>query len=129
MSIRSYCELAVWQKGMDLVIECYKCTDQFPKSETYGLASQLKRAAVSIPSNIAEGQGHSHTKEFLRYLYIARGSLLEVETHLRIAARLQYINDASLRLQLERCAEVGRMLNGLIRSLSLKIDRRLATGH
>ncbi len=121
MPVRNYSELEVWQKGMDLVIECYKCTDRFPKSEIYGLSSQLRRAVVSVPSNIAEGQGRNHTKDFLRYLFIARGSLMEVETHLRIAARLHYISDGLLTLHLAKCAEVGRLLNGLIRSLSLKL--------
>jgi four helix bundle protein len=107
MSIRSYRDLEVWQKAMDLVVACYQTTERFPKTEVYGLASQLQRAAVSIPANIAEGQGRSHTKEFLNQLSMAYGSLLEVETHLQIAARLDYLDNSSLQSLLEKSAEIG----------------------
>lgn len=106
---------------MDMVVECYRISDPFPKAELYGLTSQLQRAAVSIPANIAEGQGRSHTKEFLNHLSIAYGSLMEVETHLQIAARLHYLDDDSLQLLLGKSAEIGRMLNGLIQSLNRKL--------
>jgi four helix bundle protein len=118
MSIRSYRELEVWQKAMDLVVECYRICERFPKAELYGLCSQLQRAAVSVPANIAEGQGRSHTKEFLNHLSIAYGSLMEVETYLQIAARLNYLDTASLEQLLERSTQIGRMLNGLMRKLS-----------
>jgi len=85
MSVQSYRDLQVWQKSMDLVTECYRATQQFPKTEIYGLTSQLQRAAVSVPANIAEGQGRQHTKEFIQHLSIAYGSLAELETHLQIA--------------------------------------------
>src|SRR6266700_2890713 len=114
MSVRSYRELEVWQKAMDLVVDCYKMTERFPKTEVYGLTSQLQRAAVSIPANIAEGQGRSHTKEFLNHLSISYGSLMEVETHLQIAARLHYLEDSQLQTVLNNTAQIGRMLNGLI---------------
>jgi four helix bundle protein len=122
MSIRNYRDLEVWQKAMDLVVDCYNITNQFPKSEVYGLVSQLQRAIVSVPANIAEGQGRSHTREFLNHLSIAYGSLMEVETHLQIASRLRYINDTSLDALLKKSAEIGRMLNGLIQSLNRKLN-------
>ena len=121
MSIKSYRDLEVWQKAMDLVVECYKIAERFPKTEVYGLTSQLRRAAISVPANIAEGQGRSHTREFLNHLSIAYGSLMEVETHLQIAARLHYLDDSSIQSLLEKSAEIGRMLNGLIQSLNRKL--------
>ncbi len=125
MHLKSYRDLEVWQKAMDLVVGCYRMTEQFPKTELYGLTSQLQRAAVSIPANIAEGQGHSHTREFLNHLSVAYGSLMEVETHLEIAARLEYLDQAALNRLLDQTGEIGRMLNGLMQAL----NRRLATDH
>ena len=90
MRVKSYRDLEVWKKGMDLVVMCYKTTKEFPKSEIYGLASQLRRAAVSIPANIAEGHERQHSKEFLQHLSIAYGSLGEMETLVQIAERLKY---------------------------------------
>lgn len=97
MSVQSYQELEVWKKAMDLVVACYRTSEGFPKSEAYGLVTQLQRAAVSVPANIAEGQGRNHTKEFINHLSIAYGSLMEIETHLQIAERLGYIEQALLR--------------------------------
>ena len=94
MSIKSYCELEVWQKAMDLVVECYRTGERFPKTEVYGLTSQLRRAAVSVAANFAEGQGRSHTREFLNHLSMAYGSLMEVETHLQIAGRTELFGPA-----------------------------------
>lgn len=125
MALLSYRELHVWQKSMDFVVECYRATEMFPKSETYGLASQLQRAAVSVPANIAEGQGRNHTREFINHLSIAYGSLMEVETHLQIAARLRYIDESLLDRLLLLSNEIGRMLNGLMQSL----QRKLTTDH
>jgi four helix bundle protein len=125
MLIRSYRDLDVWQKAMDLVVASYRAADHFPKTETYGLAIQLQRAAVSVPANIAEGQGRNHTKEFINHLSIAYGSLMEVETHLQIATRLNYLEEPLLHDLLVRSAEVGRMLNGLTQSL----NRKLTTDH
>lgn len=93
----------------------------FPKSETYGLAIQLQRAAVSVPANIAEGQGRNLTREFINHLSIAYGSLMEVETHLQIAARLGYIAESLLDRLLLLSNEIGRMLNGLMQSLQRKL--------
>jgi len=123
VSIRSYRDLKVWQSAMDLVVDCYNLTEQFPRTETYGLVSQLQRAVVSVPANIAEGQGRSHTGEYLKHLSIAYGSLMEAETHLQIAARLRYIDDISLALLLRKSEEIGRMLNGLVQSLNRKLEQ------
>ncbi len=123
MAVQSYRDLQVWQKAMDLVVECYRVAEQFPKTETYGLAIQLQRAAVSVPANIAEGQGRNHTKEFINHLSMAYGSLMEVETHLQIAARLRYIEESVLQDLLVRSNEIGRMLNGLM----LSLNKRLTT--
>jgi four helix bundle protein len=106
---------------MNLVMDCYIVTREFPKFEIYGLASQLQGAMVCVPANIAEGQGRKHTKEFLNHLSIAYGSLMEVETHRQIAARLCYIDIASLESLLKKSAEIGRMLNGLRQSLNRKL--------
>ena len=120
MAVKNYRELIVWQKAMDLVEEIYRTTRAFPKEETYGLTIQLRRAAVSIPSNIAEGQGRYTTGDFVRFLSIANGSLRELETQVTIAGRLHYIGKNEETTIIESAAEVGRLLNGLIRSLKNK---------
>jgi len=117
MSLKSYRDLEVWQKAMDLVVSCYQVTKSFPKCENYGLASQLQRASISIPANIAEGRARQHSKEFLHHLSIANGSLAEVETHIQIAERLHYIDSNEVEQMLGKTAEIGRMLNGLRRSI------------
>lgn len=114
MGSRSYKDLVVWQKAMNLVVDCYRFTEDFPKSEMYGLTNQLRRAAVSIPANIAEGQGRQYDAEFIRFLYIAYGSLSELETHIEIAQRLNFLGKEKANNLLEQAAEVGRVLNGLI---------------
>ena len=119
MSYTSYRDLEVWQKSMNLVVECYKITKSFPKSEIYGLSSQLQRA-VSIPANVAEGRERQHRKEFLQHLSIAYASLAELETHIQIAERLNYLDTAKAKQVLDQTAEVGRMLNALRNSLSAK---------
>ena len=116
--IRSHRDLIVWQKAMDLVVTVYRATETFPKAETYGLTSQIRRAVTSVPANISEGQGRRLTKEFVYFLANARGSLWELDTHLESATRLEFLNpetDHELQSQLD---EVGRMLNGLMRSVS-----------
>jgi four helix bundle protein len=117
MTIKSYRDLEVWQKAMDLVMECYEMTKAFPKAEIFGLSSQLQRAAVSVLANIAEGHARQHTKEFLQGLSIAYASLAEVETHILIAERLKYVNSSQSMKLMDKTAELGRMLNGLRRSL------------
>jgi four helix bundle protein len=115
---QSYQDLIAWQKAMQLVTEVYRATGAFPKEEIYGLTSQLRRAVVSIPCNIAEGQGRLTKGEFQQFLGYARGSLLEVETLISVATNLHYLtSDTSSRL-LGLAAEVGKILNGLLGSLS-----------
>lgn len=118
VKVRTYQELIVWQKAMDLVEEVYDISRGFPREEIYGLTSQIRRAAVSIPSNIAEGQGRRTTPDFLRHLSIAYGSLLEVETQTLIASRLSYLAKEKCHDLFTRTAEVERLLNGLMSSLS-----------
>src|SRR5580700_8253477 len=115
--VQLYRDLVVWKKSMALVLEVYRCTQTFPKTETYGLTSQLRRAAVSIPSNIAEGQARLSTGEFKQFLGNARGSLMEVETQILIARDLGYLNQDQSDCLLSAAAEVGRILNGLLASL------------
>ncbi len=118
--MKTYRELDAWQRAMDLVVECYAASRAFPREETYGLTGQMRRAAVSVPANIAEGQGRTHVAEFLHHLAIAYGSLREVETHVEIALRLSYIETSAAERLLSRAGEVGRLLNGLMRSLKLR---------
>jgi four helix bundle protein len=120
MAVRQYQDLIVWQKAMDLVMRVYEASESFPRREMFGLTNQLRRAAVSIPSNIAEGQGRLTTKDFMRHLSIARGSLQEVETQILIAARLSYMAESASADFLERTAETSRLMTGLSRSLSLR---------
>jgi four helix bundle protein len=115
--VQSYQDLIVWKKSMALVLDVYRCTQAFPKIETYGLISQLRRAAVSVPSNIAEGQARLSTGEFKQFLGSARGSLMEVETQILIARDLGYLNQNQSDCLLSAAAEVGRILNGLLASL------------
>ncbi len=121
MAIQSYRELEVWRKSMNLVEICYKITNEFPKEELYGLTNQIRRAAVSIPSNIAEGQGRWSTKEFLRFLSIAKGSLSELETQLIISQRLAYLSENKLNKIIELTNEIGKMISGLRKSLSKRL--------
>ncbi len=115
--VQSYRDLIVWKKAMSLVLNIYRSTHAFPKTETYGLASQMRRAAVSIPSNIAEGQARLSTAEFKQSLGHARGSLMEVETYILLAQELQYLERDQSENLLASTAEVGKILNGLLNSL------------
>ena len=115
---RSYKDLIAWQKAMELVTTTYRGTSSFPKEESFGLTSQLRRAAVSIPSNIAEGQGRLSQKEFRYFLGQARGSLMEVETQFQIAQNLGFLNKVETTELLGLCAELGRILNGLLASVA-----------
>ena len=116
MAGQNYRDLIAWQRAMDLVVAVYSLTRQFPKEEAFGLTSQARRAAVSVPSNIAEGQGRAGDPEFVRFLRIAYGSLREVETQILIAERLSFATAESVCATLALAAEVGRLLNGLMRS-------------
>ena len=117
MAIKSYRDLLVWQKAMDLVAVTYDLSAKLPKTEIYGLATQIRRAAVSIPANVAEGHGRDHLGDYLHHLSIANGSLMELETHLLLCARLSYIPPNEVEGLLEKTGEVSRMLSGLTRSL------------
>lgn len=115
--VQSYRDLVVWKKSMTLVLDVYRSTQAFPKPETYGLVAQLRRAAVSIPSHIAEGQARLSTAEFKQSLGHARGSLMEVETQILISQELGYLERDQSENLLSSSAEVGRILNGLLNSL------------
>ena len=110
--IRNHKDLEVWKKSMDLVSNIYKITDSFPNKELYGLTNQIRRSAVSVPSNIAEGAARNSKKEFIQFLYIALGSLSEFETQIIIAHRLEYLNN--LDTLLEDLKFVQKLINGLI---------------
>lgn len=111
----TYEDLKAWQVAMELILDIYRATRSFPEGEKYGLTSQIRRAAVSVASNIAEGKGRASDKELLQFLNHARGSLYEVQTQLAIAERLGYLNDKQNRALALNAAEAGRLLNGLIR--------------
>ena len=113
----SYKDLLVWQKSIELVMEIYKLTEKFPKSEAYGLISQMQRASVAIPSNIAEGQKRGHKKEFLQFLYISYGSGAELETQVEICKRLPKLKDLDYTGVASNLEIIMKMLNGLIGSI------------
>lgn len=116
--VQSYRDLIAWQTSMDLVVEIYSSTQSFPRAETYGLISQLRRAAVSIPSNIAEGHDRLSTGEFKQFLGHARGSLVEVETQILISQRLGSLEPGQSSNLLKRTTEIAKILNGLLGSLA-----------
>jgi four helix bundle protein len=121
MAIQSYRELDVWQKAMDLAEQCYLVTRSFPKEELFGMTSQIRRAAASIPANIAEGQGRQHTKEFLNHLSIARGSLKEVETHLLLSQRVGLLDETQVKPLMEMAERISRMLSALRQALEKRL--------
>jgi four helix bundle protein len=120
MAIKSYRDLDVWQRAMKLAELCYKETDRFPARETYGMASQIRRAAVSIGSNIAEGNSRRTRQAYLNHLSIALGSQSELETQVELSRRLELVSEKSAHEILELAEVVGRMLHSLIRSLEQK---------
>ena len=124
---RSYRDLIAWQKAMDLVQELYRATARFPDEERFGLVSQARRAAVSIPSTIAEGHGRRSTGELLHHLSIARGSLCELETQILIAGRLSYLPESECQHLMDRMNELGRVLRGLARSPQDAAPRNAST--
>jgi len=113
----SFRDLRVWQDAVRFAVDVYRATGQFPRHEMYRLSQQLRRAAVSVPSNIAEGKGHRSDREFVNFLMHARGSLLEVQTQLTIAQELQYVTGEESRRLLMSSDAIGRSLNGLINSM------------
>jgi four helix bundle protein len=116
----SFKDLRVWQEAMKFAVEVYRVTSAFPRHELYGLSQQLRRAAVSVPSNIAEGKGHRSDREFGYFLLHARGSLLEVQTQIMIAQKLQYLSSEETRRLLTSADAIGRSLNSLINSINAK---------
>jgi four helix bundle protein len=117
MPAKSYRDLLVWQKSMNLVEETYRLSTKFPKNEEFGLKVQMRRAAVSVPSNIAEGQARNHPKEFLQFLHIAMGSLSELETQIELSIRLKLLSSGEVETCSPLCQEIGKMLHGLVNSL------------
>ena len=121
MALQNYQDLEVWQKAMTLAEQCYLVTKVFPREELFGMTSQIRRAAVSIPANIAEGQGRQHTKEFLNHLSIARGSLKELETHLILSQRVGLLKQQNTEPLLRLADEISRMLTGLRKTLQSRL--------
>jgi four helix bundle protein len=122
--IFGYRDLEIWQSAMKLVVDCYRLCDHLPRSEDFGLKPQIRRAAVSIPANIAEGHGRSTTGEYIQHLGIAHGSLMELETHIQIASRLGYLTETQLHCVFERTPELGRMINALMSHLRVRRKTR-----
>ncbi len=115
-----YKDLEVWRKSHDMLLDIYKITSKYPKEEIYGLVSQIRRAAVSIPTNIAEGNGRLHQKEYINFLSISRGSAMEVEYLLLVSKDLEYIDDNKFQELNRKCKSIIHMLNKLINYLKSK---------
>jgi len=122
MPIESYRDLIVWQKAMILAKETYRITRPFPRDEIYGLTSQIRRAAVSIPSNIAEGWGRKSRRDFIRFLTIARGSATELESEILLSSEIGYLSKEIAESFIKDTIEIGKMLNSLIKSLQAKLS-------
>jgi four helix bundle protein len=121
MTVQCYPELEVWQIAMKLAEECYNITRKLPREELFGLTSQIRRSAASIPANIAEGQGREHTKEFLNHLSIARGSLKELETHLLLSQRVGLLNEGNIQGAMALSERVSQMLSRLRQALEKRL--------
>jgi four helix bundle protein len=126
--ISSYRDLKVWQDAMTLAERCYVTTALFPRSEMFGLVAQIRRAASSIPANIAEGYGRGSTPSFVQFLRVSQGSLKELETHLLLAERIRMLAVETARDLLASCDEIGRMLRAMIRALQNRIAARRSAG-
>ena len=124
MTVKSYRDLRVWNEGIDLAVAIYEATERFPKREVFGLTAQMRRAACSIPSNIAEGCSRQGTPELLRFLHVARGSLAELDTQILLSQRLGYLHPGTTGPLEARIEAVGKMLSGLISSLQPAGGRR-----
>ena len=118
--VKRYRDLVAWQQAMELVVDAYRLSDTFPRDEKYGIVQQLRRAAVSVPSNIAEGHGREHLGDYLRHLSIANGSLMELETQILIAGRMKYVTIDDEKRVLVRTGRVGKLLSGLTRALKAR---------
>jgi four helix bundle protein len=121
--MQSYRELLVWQKSMDIAEACYRLTGAFPRDEIYGMTAQVRRAAVSVPANIAEGHGRENTGSFVQFLRVAQGSLKELETHLVLAGRVKLVTAEETAPVLAECEAAGKMLRSLIRSLQARSSK------
>ena len=121
MTVSSFRDLRVWQAAMDLITRVYEITEDFPQRETYGLASQMRRAAISIASNIAEGHAREHTKEYLHHVSVAQGSLAELETQLEASARLTFVRAEQIEETLQQIKSLRMQLFALRNSLSKRI--------
>jgi len=117
MALKTYRDLEIWQTGIDLVEQIYDLTREFASEEKFGLTSQMRRAAVSVPSNIAEGYGRTHRAEYIQHLSIAKGSLVEIETQLIIAVRLRFVTKEQANPLWETMQQIGRMHTKLVASL------------
>ena len=115
--MKNYKELIVWNRAVALAVQVCRVTKGFPPDERFALNAQIRRAATSVPANIAEGWGRGTTKEYIQYRLIARGSLMEVETHAVIAHQLQYLTKPQIESVQQQIEEIGKMLNGLIQAL------------
>jgi four helix bundle protein len=115
--VKSYKDLDAWKLGMNLAKKIYEITEKFPDSEIYGLSSQMRRASVSIPSNIAEGSGRNHKKEFVQFLYLARGSLLELETQIELSKMMKFLDNDQYKTIIGLLNRTHRVINGLIFAL------------
>lgn len=116
-------DLKAWQKSMDLAVEIFDVVKQLPKEELYGLSDQMRLAVISVPSNIAEGNQRSSTKDYIRFLHIAKGSLAELETQIMLCERLEYVNEQKSCELINQCIEIQRMVSGLINSLSSRLQK------
>jgi four helix bundle protein len=119
--VKTHKDLILWQKSVNYVTTVYEVTSSFPKEEVYGITNQIRRAAVSIPSNIAEGSARKSQKEYLQFLYIALGSIMELDTQLIISNNLSYLNDKSFKMLSEDLTELSKMTSSLIRNLSANL--------
>ncbi len=119
--IKDFKDLIVWQKGMELAEEVYRLVRILPKEELFGLSDQMKRAAISIPSNIAEGYGRNSTKEYIRFLAIAKGSKAELETQLLLSVKVNYLNNADIKTAINLINEIGKIINTIQKKLSTKL--------
>ena len=117
MGIETYRDLDIWKKGIEVVKDVYKLTEKFPKQEAYGLVSQMRRSAISIPSNVAEGFKRYHNKEYRQFLYVTLGSCAELETQITITKELKYIQKSEEVILLEKLDHIGRMITSLLKKL------------
>lgn len=119
--IKNFKDLIVWQKAMELAEEVYQLVKKLPKEELFALSDQMRRAAISIPSNISEGQGRNSVKEYIRFLAIAKGSKAELETQLLLCVKINYLEESEIETAINLINEIGKMLNTLQKSLKTKI--------